>query len=415
LSDQLPVVSYSFPDCVAVIHPFRLTQPQALAGCGVSYMVAYAVWLAQFSADKLNLTELDTLARRKEFAQGRIELAAIGTIADMMPLTGVNRAFAALGLEALGKTRRVGLRALYGTANIDAVVSMYDVGFLIGPRLNAPGRLGHALDSLRLVCTKDQARAHELAGKLNAINTERQSLLEKVAVEAIRAAEAEPRDAFVLSNSDWPAGVCGLAAGKVVERFYRPAVVMEEQGELCRGSARSIKGFDITAALTSISDLLEGYGGHAMAAGFTAKKANIAEIEQRLGELVRQQLTEEQLKPKLSIDAEVELAEMNEDLYDFLRQFEPCGMGNPGAVFMVRKVEVQSMKVMGKEGKHLRLRFRAQGMEPRELEAVAFGFGDRAGELADARVDVVFSLDKNEWNGKSTLQLKVKDIRIHSM
>jgi single-stranded-DNA-specific exonuclease len=374
-----------------------------------------------------DLTEVDTVEARREFAEGRIELAAIGTIADLMPLTGTNRVLAALGLEELAKTRRVGLQRLFELAGIkpEQGLSVYEVGFLIGPRLNAPGRLADALESLRLLCTRDADRARKLATTLNDLNEERQYLLARVSREAQQmAAERNGRQAFVLANPDWPAGVCGLAAGKVVEQMYRPTVVMEDQGEYSRGSARSIRGFDITAALTSIADLLVSFGGHAMAAGFVAKTELLPEIENRLSTLVEAQLSEDQLQPRLMIDAEVELSEMDDDLYQFIRQLEPCGMGNPQPVFVARGVEVVGCKAMGKEAKHLKLILCSQlpivgGAENRErriknstgLEAVAFGFGARGEELMGQRIDVAFNLDENVWNGKRSLQLKVRDMR----
>jgi single-stranded-DNA-specific exonuclease len=427
---------YVFPDCVAVIHPFRLEERQPLAGCGVAYFLAYGVWLRQRKIPSVRFQEsgrepttndrelraTDTSETRREFALGRMELVAMGTVADLMPLTMSNRVFASIGLTDLARTRRIGLQCLYEVAGLkpDKSLSVYEIGFLIGPRLNAPGRLGDALESLRLLCTKDAERAKGLALALNVLNEQRQDLLTRVSKEAQLAAAKRPElQAFVLANKDWPAGVCGLAAGKVVEQMYRPAVVMELQGDIARGSARSIKGFDFTAALTSMTDLLESFGGHAMAAGFVAKTANLPEIERQLSDLVTEQLSSEQLQPRLMVDAEVDLFEMDFELWDFLKKLEPCGMGNPQPVFVAREVMVVSCKAIGKEGKHLKLALR--GSKNYEgggrdnslpLDAIAFGFGLMGEKLLGKRVNVVFNLEENVWNGKASLQLKVKDIKL---
>jgi single-stranded-DNA-specific exonuclease len=232
-------------------------------------------------------------------------------------------------------------------------VTTYQVGFLIGPRLNAPGRLADALTSLRLLCVKGPDAARALAIELDNLNGQRQDLLQRVVAEAKQVLAARPNlGAYVLADPGWPAGVCGLAAGKLVERVYRPVVVMEEQDELCRGSARSIKGFDITAALTSMADLLESFGGHAMAAGFVAKTANVRVIEQRLSEMVLNQLANDQLTPVLRIDAEVALSELNLDLAHNLTKLEPCGMGNPQPVFVTRGLDLAGSRLVGKEAKH---------------------------------------------------------------
>ncbi len=430
--------SCRFPAAVAVIHPLQTNLGQ-LAGCGVAYMLAYAVWLNQ-----KNLP--DTLDSRTAYAETYMELAAIGTIADMMPLTGMNRVIAAQGLARLANTKRPGLQQLYIVAGIDSKTefSAYDVGFTIAPRLNAPGRLADALESLRLLCTNDSARAITLAKQLNFLNAERQDLLAEVATQAKQRAEQSGHDGvFVLSDPDWPAGVCGLAAGKIVEAFYRPAVVMEEQGQTSRGSARSIKGFDITAALTQIKQLLISFGGHAMAAGFVAKTQDIPRIQAELSKLLFDQLEPQQLNPALDIDAQVNLFEMNQDLYNQLQKFEPCGIGNRQPLFMAKGLIVTDFKTMGADAKHLRLTlddpatdsvenipatienmdltdiqqiFSPNPLTPRRslpLPAVAFSYGHLAEQLSpQTKVDIVFTLDENTWQSRRNLQLMIKDIRL---
>ena len=425
------VEEFELPDAVAIVHPLLSKQKQPLAGCGVAYMLAYAVWLAHRFQE---FTTYDTKEAREEFAQDKIELAAIGTIADMVPLIGDNRVLATHGLRSLVQTSRPGLQQMYRLAGMEEKQQFgaYEVGFGIGPRLNAPGRLGDALESLRLLCTKDVARASQLANDLDDLNKRRQDLLAQVAEEAKAEVLKHADGVFVLAKPNWPAGVCGLAAGKIVESYYRPAVVMECMGDLSRGSARSIPGFDFTAALTSISDLLESYGGHAMAAGFVAKTENLPIIEQRLTELLWQQFDKNTLNPQLAIDAEVELGEMDWSVHSFICQLEPYGMGNPKPVFATREVQITDFRVVGGDGKHLKLTLQdgknarlpdGQNTEspqsrnpaiPQSFEGIAFGLGYLADKLeVGGKIDVAYQLDENVWQNRRSLQLMVKDLRIN--
>jgi single-stranded-DNA-specific exonuclease len=408
------VTDYTWPAAVAVIHPFRLVNPQALAGCGTAYQLAYALWLAHRSRQ-------DDLASRQEFSVGRIGLAALGTIADMMPLVGDNRVLATFGLRDLARTTRPGLLALMRNAGLTPQDSLtvYDVGFILAPRLNAPGRLADALESLRLLCVKDLSRAQGLAQILNDLNKERQELLARVTLEARAVAVSRPEQGFYcFSSSDWPAGVCGLAAGRLVEELYRPVVVLEEQGETSRGSARSIKGFDMTAGLASVADLLEKFGGHSMAAGFVAPTANLPEIERRLGALVLRQVPVEQLSPSLVIDAAVTLPQLDLALVAQLQRLEPCGLGNPPPLLMSEGLRVVSCRTVGKEAKNLKLTLqddetRQVGAVGQTIDAIAFGFGGWRDRLSPGiAIDVAFGLEENVWMEKRSVQLKVKDLRL---
>lgn len=400
---------FILPNAVAVIHPILMDKPQPYAGCGVAYMVAYAVWL-QFKGLK------DNNASRHEFAQDKIELAAIGTIADMVPLHEDNRIIATVGLQALVKTKRRGLQQMYKLAGFQdkSQFGSYEVGFGIGPRLNAPGRLGDALESLRLLCSKDAVRANQLAQNLDDLNRQRQDLLAQVAEEAKTEVIKHADGVYVLAKSNWPAGVCGLAAGKIVENFYRPTVVMECMGELSRGSARSIPGYDFTAALSSIAELLESYGGHAMAAGFIAKTDNLPIIEQRLTEILWQKFDKESLVPQLKIDAEITLESLTWDLHKFIGQLEPFGMGNPKPIFASRNLQVVDFRAVGGGGKHLKISL-AENRDKTStaMDGIAFGLGYLSEKLTTgANVDVAYQLDENVWQNRRSLQLMIKDVRV---
>ncbi len=422
--DKRQKTEFELPDAVAVVHPLLMDSPQPLAGCGVAYMLAYAVWLAHRFQE---FSKSDVLETRQEFAQGKIELAAIGAIADMVPLLGDNRVLATYGLKSLVKTSRPGLQQMYRLAGMEdkQQFGAYEIGFGIGPRLNAPGRLGDALQSLRLLCTKNLHRATQLAQDLDSLNQKRQELLAQVAEEAKTEVLKHTDGVYVLTKPNWPAGVCGLAAGKIVESLYRPTVVMECMGELSRGSARSIRGFDFTAALTSIADLLETYGGHAMAAGFVAKTENLPLIEERLSELLWQQFDKDSLHPQLMIDAEVKLDELSWDLHAFICQLEPFGMGNPKPVFISRNLEVINHRLVGSDGKHLKLTLAQGEREKGEGESgqtlnpfngIAFNLGYLAEQLKpEIKVDVAYQLDENIWQNRRSLQLMIKDIRIVKM
>jgi single-stranded-DNA-specific exonuclease len=288
------------------------------------------------------------------------------------------------------------------------------IGYGLGPRLNAAGRLGDAKLSYQLLVTADRREAENLAGRLNERNRMRQQLTAQAYELATQMALAEGEDAPLLFAADkgFMAGIVGLVAGRLTEAYYRPSVVVEMGEEECKGSCRSIPEFHITHALDACRDLLVRHGGHAAAAGFTVRTENLESLRLRLTEIARHEFTalseaDVELAPKLPIDAVVSLSEMTWELVEGLQRLEPCGEENPSPLFLSREVPVANAQVVGSEGRHLKLLL---GANDQTLDGIAFGMGPRFEELRDL-IDVVYALEVNEWNGERRLQLNVQDLR----
>jgi single-stranded-DNA-specific exonuclease len=335
-----------------------------------------------------------------------LELAAIGVIADQLPLVGINRSIVKYGLAELNKTKRPGLLALFKEAGIENI-GVYEVGYIVAPRINAMGRLKHGLESLRLLCTKDKVKAFEIAKNIGSTNSERQKIVEEVVFLARKNVTDEK--IIVIAGENYHEGVIGLAAGRLVEEFYRPAIVLSTKGEISKASARSISGFNIIEAIRTVSLHIEG-GGHPMAAGFSIKTNKIDKFIKEINKLADKLLTDELLEKKLKIDCEVNFDRLNYDLLDELKQFEPTGFGNPGATFLTKQVELIDAKPVGREARHLKLKLK---QDEHTFDSIFFGGGGMYSKLTSGpKLDVVYSLEDNSWNGYKNLQLKVKDMLI---
>jgi len=385
------------PPALAVIDPNRDDDQypyKGLAGVGLAYKLAEG--LIQSSGGG-NLTE-------------QLDLLAVGTIADLAPLTDENRQLVAAGIEQLNAATRPGLRALSEIAGHKlGSISSSSVGFGLGPRLNAAGRLADAGLAVELLLARDGTAAWERAGELDRLNRERQDLTIET-LEAARASALENRQSehlLLAADPEFHEGVLGLAAGRLVEEFYRPALVARIEGEVMRGSARSIPEFHITEALQASSDLLLRFGGHAQAAGFSLLTENREPFMSRLAELAADKLSGLDLMPSLAIDASLDFGELDDELMAFIDRLQPCGQANPYPVFSTSGVEILSKRVVGKGGRHLKLTVRQSG---KVFDAIAFGFGRQIGELSD-RLEMAFRLERNEFRGAVSLQLNVQDLR----
>lgn len=383
------------PECAAVIHTDKV--------CAA----AIAWLLAKELSPKTN-----------HFLSDYLDLVAIATISDLEPLLGVNRSFVKYGLEVLNQTHRCGLQAIMEEAGITpGRIGTYEVGYIIAPRLNAMGRMEHALESLRLVCTARTERARELAQKLGLTNRQRQNLTEETARHAIESAKSKMQSSKLIfvSQKSYNEGIIGLVAGKIVEEFYRPAIVVSIGEVYSKASARSIAGFNIIEAIRVHSDLLVDAGGHPMAAGFTVETAKIELLRQRLQEMAEKQLSEEALQKTLKIDLELPLEVISRKLWDELEKLAPFGLGNPEPVFKA-KATVKDFRIVGNTGKHLKLTLSAPSTaDNRSLitSAIAFNQGFQASKLRlEQEVEIAFSLTLNEWNGNQNLELKIRDIKI---
>ncbi len=394
--------STELPPALAVLNP---RQPgcaypfKRLAGVGIAFTLARGL-------ARLGIPGREKL-RREDF----LDLVALGTVADMAPLVGENRILVAYGLEAIHRTERPGLRALMAVAGIRPErVGTGTIGFILGPRLNAAGRLRHARTAYQLLLTESQEEAAVLARELDTLNRERQEIMAHTLEQARRQVLSLPDEhrAIFLASPDFPAGVIGLVAGKLLEEFYRPTLLVELGEGESRGSARSIPEFHITEALQECADLLTRYGGHRLAAGFTLPSENLPALAERMLTLASR-LDERALTPKLNIEAEVLLSDLNWDLLRLLEQLAPFGVENPQPLFLCRQVQVRNVRPVGNGGEHLRLTL-SDGRTSRE--AIGFRLGLRAGECPPgSRLDLVCTLESNTWNGEERLELQVRDFR----
>ena len=342
-----------------------------------------------------------------------LDLVALATVADLVPLIGANRILLTEGLKHLRKTSRPGLLALFQEAIIDAsMITPYHIGHIIGPRLNAMGRMESAMDSLRLLCTKDNNRAAMLASVLGSTNKDRQLITQNSSLHAIEQFRNKKiKNILFIANKTYEEGVIGLIAGKLVEEYYRPAIVISIGEKVSKASARSVSGFNIIEFIRTSQELLLNAGGHPMAAGFTIETEKISLLQERLEKSIDQYLTEEILTATLKIDTETPFSIITKKLYDAIQTLAPFGMKNPEPVFLTKNVVVQDNRVLG-QGKHLKLVVSdSDGSHP--IDAIAFSMGEREQEARKGKVlDIVYTIDENEWKGNKKLQLKIKDFQV---
>ncbi|MDG0871689.1 single-stranded-DNA-specific exonuclease RecJ [Paenibacillus thiaminolyticus] len=390
------------PDACALVNPKLSYCPypfKGLAGVGVAFKLAHAL-----------------LGRIPE---EWLELAAIGTVADLMPLLDENRILVRAALQRMKRSRYAGIRALLQVCSIDPKeVTSTHIAFSMAPRINASGRLDHADIAVQLLTAEDDAAAEAFAWELDRLNKERQKIVDGIVKEAeallVEKMEdtGEPPHVIVLAAEGWNVGVIGIVASKILEKYYRPTFVLGIDGEtgLCKGSARSIPGFDLYEAMQSCGELFEHYGGHQAAAGMTIQADKLEELEQRLQEVAEGILTEEHFVPCVEVDAECGLNEIPLEVIDQLEQLAPFGMGNPSPRVVIRNARVREIRTMGKEGQHLKLML---SQDRATLDAVAFHRGGLARRIAsDVKADVLGELSVNEWNGRRRPQLFMQDIRI---
>ncbi len=394
------------PRALAVINPRRedcLGEPR-LAGVGVAFQLAKALLLHRWARDRDNYPH--TL-RQSDL----LDLVALGTVADVMPLNvSQNRRLVRHGLDTINELRRPGIAALAKVAGLKAgAIKASHIGFALGPRINAAGRLGSSMTALHLLLAHTAEEAMPYAIELQKLNAERRRLTAQ-AETAIREQLADEPTAQLIFAGDenLRPGILGLVAGRLSEAFYRPAVILEYGDEVSRASCRSIPEFDITRALDECADLLVRHGGHALAAGFTVTNGNRDALRQALLQKARDDLRDRALKPQLHIDCELDMVAMGDDLIAELELLEPTGHANPPATFLTRGLSVLHARRVGEDGRHLKLRLSQDGSAP--IDAIGFGLGERAISLP-RRIDAAYNLEMNEWNGKRSRQLRLLDIR----
>ncbi|WKZ39716.1 MAG: single-stranded-DNA-specific exonuclease RecJ [Anaerolineales bacterium] len=395
----------NLPPALAVINPKQHGDPypdKDLAGVGIAYKIAEAL-----------MQEMGKVKDDIRFPlSSLLDLVALGTVADLAPLVGENRVLVRQGLRQMRQTTRQGLFSLAAVSELNlAKVNAMNIGFMLGPRLNAAGRLKEALASFELLTTTDVFRAGELAQQLDMQNRERQRITREMQTRAEEIVISEDPDAYLLfaAHEDFNPGVVGLAASRLTEKYYRPAIVASKAEEETRGSCRSIPEFHITDALDQCADLLVRHGGHAAAAGFTVRNENLPELVARLKAIAEEKLSGEELKPTVTADAEVSLTDIRPELYETcLRYLEPTGYGNQEARFVARNVKVKNSRTVGADSKHLKLSLEDE--KGFTHDAIGFRLGDWH-KAMPARVDVLFTYEPNEYNGRVNYQLNLKDLK----
>ncbi len=390
------------PQADAVINPHQAADPypyKELAGVGLAFKLAEA-WLQTHPDPSIDLDQW-------------LDLVAIGTVVDVAPLTGENRSLVKRGLTLMRQPRRQGLFSLAQVASINpAKLNAGHLGFVIGPRLNAAGRLESALDAFRLLTSQDVFEAGYLAQQLDSLNSSRKEITNEIIESTMLSiAEQDPNVPVLFSASpEYNAGVVGLAAGRLTEAYYKPAIIGSVEGDLIKASCRSISEFDINHALNQCSDLLVRHGGHPLAAGLTVRVENVQALQERLFEIARERFRGLDLTPALQIDYEIALEKLQAEhipgILEAVDQLEPTGASNPSALFCSRNCQVLRAYTVGK-GEHLKL---VLGAGNTQLDAIAFRQGALLETLPDF-VDIAYTFEINEYNGRSTMQLNVRDIQ----
>ncbi|MFH0852643.1 MAG: single-stranded-DNA-specific exonuclease RecJ [bacterium] len=391
------------------VYPFK-----DLAGAGVAFKLAQAL-----------------IKNEKKLALGwekwLLDLVAIATVADCVSLLGENRSLVHYGLIVLAQTQRPGLQELMEIARLNPIfesetlktnLDTYSLGFILGPRLNAAGRMDHASLAFELLMTKEREEARTLAKKIDQHNQQRQRLTEQVVAEVEEKIKPCIRDKsssiIVASDKNWSRGIIGLVAGKIAERYHRPVIIFREDENESRGSARSVEGFDIVDAIAQCADLLIEFGGHPGSAGMSLKNKNLAAFIEKINGIAGEKLREEDLVPVLEIDNEINADNITWDLFDKLAEFEPCSdYGNPRPTFLMKNLEVANLRLVGNGFQHLKLELKSEKLQNKVFKAIGFRLAKKGNQdlkISD-KVDIVFELILDEWNGNRELQFRIIDIK----
>lgn len=389
-------------EAIAVIDPAMESEPypfKRLAGVGVAFKLSQAL-IKKYSLGN-------------SFEKWLLDLVALSTITDCMPLLGENRTLVKYGLIVLNKTRRPGLKKLIKSiGNNFKEIDSEVVGYRIGPRLNAAGRMDHANTAYKLLETNDEQEAEKLAKKLNHNNGERQKITEKLCAE-IREELLKQKEqlAYLALHPHCPIGILGLVAGKLADEFNRPVLVITKNKDEIVGSGRSIEELNLIKTIQQCSGLLMRYGGHAQACGFTLRADNLEIFKKIFLQTVEKELKGKDLRKSLDVEAEIKLSDINWETMNSLEQFKPFGEENPKPLFLLKKVKITDWQLVGTDSKHLRLLLAHDDGESKK--AIGFGLGEWSQKIERGKcVDVVCELDINEWNGSRELQIKIIDLSL---
>lgn len=411
-----PAGDAPLPDAFAVVHPRRPGSAYPfgdLSGAGVAYKLAWRLATMHERSPRLSPSMRTLLIDLLAFA-------ALGTIADVVPLVGENRVIARFGLGRIKHSPFTGLRALVDASGLGSEkVDAMDVGFKLAPRLNAAGRLGHAKDAVELFTVAGPDRAREIARELTAQNNERRQVEKAILEQAIELAEAAgmttaDRRAIVLAHEDWHAGVVGIVCSRLVERFSRPTILMQKREGFCHGSGRSIEGFNLHGGLVSCAGFLDKFGGHDMAAGLHLAEPKLPAFVEAFIEHANSRITADMLRPLLTADCEVALEELTPEAVRTLESLEPFGRDNPAVAVVLRNVRLAGPpKTFGGNARHLSLMLSRGDPSSRAIRAIGWDWAEHAPHFASgATVDVVVRPAINTFNGRTTVEPLIEDVRI---
>ena len=393
------------PNCI-VINPKRnVKEPDiySLSGVGVVFYVIRAL--------QDSFIEILPSGKEKWF----LDLVALGTICDIVPLRHDNRVLVKYGLKVLKKSRNIGLQTIIEALEINPIeINSYKIGFVIGPRLNAAGRMKEATESLALLLSKDKSESIAIVAKLNEYNLKRQEETERIVTEAKEYIKLKSLDKkqkiILLKNKSWPAGIIGIAASRLVEEYNRPVLIMEEGDKYLKGSARSIEGFNIIEALNKCSDLFLKFGGHSQAAGFKLEKNNFIALENKMLLIAESIISDEDLVPKINIDCEIEFKDIGQDLIDEIGMLEPYGSNNRKPYFVTRGSVISEINLVGANKDHLKITLDSNS--GCSFTGMAFNYGSRTVLKVGDIIDIVYTLETNEWNNIRKISLYIIDLKM---
>ncbi|NMC38657.1 MAG: single-stranded-DNA-specific exonuclease RecJ [Bacteroidales bacterium] len=395
------------PKATAVLDPKQAScnyPYKELSGCGVGFKLIHA-----FS--RVHGIPFSKIA-------GYLDLVAVSIASDIVPLTGENRVLAYYGLKHLNESPRTGLREIIKEAEVCRTLTIEDVVFKLGPRINAAGRMETGGKAVELLISNDARVATGISKEINNFNIERRNVDRSITTEAMRMISEDQRTVnartTVLYNPSWKKGVIGIVASRLIETYYRPTVILTESNGFATGSARSVQGYDLYQAIEACGDLLESFGGHMFAAGLTLKKENIRPFMERFEQYVNSTITEDQLVPRIFIDSELSFDEINEDFFNFLNRFQPFGPENMSPVFVSRNVlDTGTGRMVGSSGEHLRLELYQNSLQSKTFPAIAFSQANHFEYIRGGQpFDICYSVEMNEFRGNRNLQLNIKDIKI---
>jgi single-stranded-DNA-specific exonuclease len=397
----------TIPKATAVLDPKQISCSypyKELSGCGVGFKLIQAY-------SRVHGIPFSKIANY-------LDLVAVSIASDIVPLTGENRVLAYFGLKQLNESPRMGLKEIIREAEVCRALTIEDVVFKLGPRINAAGRMEAGSKAVDLLISNDSKVATGISKEINNFNIERRNVDRTITTEAMRMISEDQRTVnartTVLFNPSWKKGVIGIVASRLIETYYRPTVILTESNGFATGSARSVQGYDLYQAIEACSDLLESFGGHMFAAGLTLKKENIGPFMERFEHFVNSTISEEQLVPRVFVDEELPFREINEEFFNFLNNFQPFGPENMSPVFVSKNVfDTGSGRMVGSSGEHLRLDLCQESSGSKSFPAIAFSQANHFEHIRGGNpIDICYSVEMNEFRGNRNLQLNIKDIKI---